>query len=318
MVSHVRLRLARTTPCSSSASSRTQPVPVLLKTTAASKSERLLDLLLDENANSCETSCKYSQLHMSVKRERKDHTTSRLQQHQQPHQEGWRFATESPWTQWHTGGSRQGHPRYTSARQGRPWVAHNEFHETTPDELPPDKDKPSVKRVFTNRCSQTLVIIHFGRPLVLRSFAETSGHTKFRRRGFDAWGIKNKFVVQVTHILNLALAADHNQAGFVETLGSPFVALCASCRALRHGKRTKRSRPGIAGPDPLRVMSVTPVGSLASKDQIMIGCRLPVACSIFPSCGHVAAQMQCGMVNRKPWPESAVVVSRYVFTVGGW
>ena len=104
---------------------------------------------------------------------------------------------------------------------------------------------------------------------------------------------------------------------FVETLGSPFVALCAACHALRHGKQTKRSRPGIAGPDPLRGMSVTPVGSLASRDQIMIGCRLPVACSIFPSCGHVAAQMQCGMVNRKAWPESAVVVSRYVFTVGG-
>ena len=31
---------------------------------------------------------KYPQSHMSVERERKDHTTSRLQQHQQPHQEG--------------------------------------------------------------------------------------------------------------------------------------------------------------------------------------------------------------------------------------
>ena len=35
----------------------------------------------------------------------------------------WRSATESPWTLWHTGGSRQGHPRYTSASTegGRGW-----------------------------------------------------------------------------------------------------------------------------------------------------------------------------------------------------
>ena len=31
---------------------------------------------------------------------------------------GWRFATESPWTLWHTGGW-QGHPRYTGARTGK-------------------------------------------------------------------------------------------------------------------------------------------------------------------------------------------------------
>ena len=32
---------------------------------------------------------------------------------------GWRFATESHWTLWHTSGSRQGHPRYTGARTGK-------------------------------------------------------------------------------------------------------------------------------------------------------------------------------------------------------
>ena len=38
--------------------------------------------------NQIDGNCQYSQLHMSVERERKEHTTSRLQQHQQPHQEG--------------------------------------------------------------------------------------------------------------------------------------------------------------------------------------------------------------------------------------
>ena len=33
----------------------------------------------------------------------------------QPHAQGWRSSKESPWTLWHTGGSLQGHPRYTSA-----------------------------------------------------------------------------------------------------------------------------------------------------------------------------------------------------------
>ena len=35
---------------------------------------------------------------------------------------GWRFATESSWTLWHTGGTRQGHP-YTSVstEEGRGW-----------------------------------------------------------------------------------------------------------------------------------------------------------------------------------------------------
>ena len=57
--------------------------------------------------------CKYSQVHMSVMYEQAqgthDVTTPTT------HNKGWRFVTESPWTLWHTGGSRQGHPRYTSA-----------------------------------------------------------------------------------------------------------------------------------------------------------------------------------------------------------
>ena len=66
---------------------------------------------------------KYSQLRMSVmydhEYERKARTTSRLQQHKQTHNKGWRVATESPFTLWHTSGSREGHPRYTSARTGK-------------------------------------------------------------------------------------------------------------------------------------------------------------------------------------------------------
>ena len=33
-----------------------------------------------------------------------------------------------PWASRRIGWSRQGHPRYTGARQGRPWVAHNTIH----------------------------------------------------------------------------------------------------------------------------------------------------------------------------------------------
>ena len=46
---------------------------------------------------------------------------------QQP-QKGRRFALMPPWASGHIGGSRQGHPRYTDARKGRPWVAHNTIH----------------------------------------------------------------------------------------------------------------------------------------------------------------------------------------------
>ena len=67
--------------------------------------------------------CKYSQLHMSVKHdhehERKEHMMSRRQQHQQPHKEGLALWHRVTWSLWHTGGSRQGHPRYTSASSTR-------------------------------------------------------------------------------------------------------------------------------------------------------------------------------------------------------
>ena len=40
--------------------------------------------------------------------------------------EGWRFVPDTilPGYQWAPQLSRQGHPRYTGARKGRPWVAH--------------------------------------------------------------------------------------------------------------------------------------------------------------------------------------------------
>ena len=43
----------------------------------------------------------------------------------QQHAQGWRLATESSWTLWHTGGSGQLHPRYASAstKEGCWWPA---------------------------------------------------------------------------------------------------------------------------------------------------------------------------------------------------
>ena len=43
----------------------------------------------------------------------------------------WRYALMPPWASRHIGGSRQGHPRYTDARKGRPSVAHNTIHSAT-------------------------------------------------------------------------------------------------------------------------------------------------------------------------------------------
>ena len=47
----------------------------------------------------------------------------RRQQTHQPHARGWRSATESPCALWHTDGSQEGHPRYTSVstERGRFW-----------------------------------------------------------------------------------------------------------------------------------------------------------------------------------------------------
>ena len=53
-----------------------------------------------------------------------------------------------------------GHPRYTGARKGRSWVAHNNHHETATDKRQHGKDKPQDKRAFrrqvlTDTCTLT-------------------------------------------------------------------------------------------------------------------------------------------------------------------
>ena len=45
---------------------------------------------------------------LRTRRHRQEHTPTNTKK-------GWRFATESSWTLWHTGGSQQGHPPYTTA-----------------------------------------------------------------------------------------------------------------------------------------------------------------------------------------------------------
>ena len=82
--------------------------------------------------------------------ERKAHTTLRLQQHTTM---GWFFATESPWTHWHTGGSRQDTYGTPVPEEGRPWVARQAPHR---DDPPHDKDK-----VLRQTCFQrTQVLTH--------------------------------------------------------------------------------------------------------------------------------------------------------------
>ena len=49
---------------------------------------------------------------------------------QQPQKKVWRFALMPPWASRHIGGSRQGHPRYTDGRVGRPWVARSTVRQT--------------------------------------------------------------------------------------------------------------------------------------------------------------------------------------------
>ena len=110
-----------------------------------------------------------------VERERKEHMMSRLQP-QHSHQEG--LALWTPWTLWHTGGSRQGHPRYTGARQGRPWMARRNLHETTNDKRHQDTDKPRDTRAFSNKCRHTLGISH-------RSGAARQSHGKRAVNEYD-------------------------------------------------------------------------------------------------------------------------------------
>ena len=69
------------------------------------------------------TAAKYSQLHMSAEHdhehERIEHTMSRLPTNTH---KGWIFATESPWTLWHTSGSRQDtHGTPVPEIEGRGW-----------------------------------------------------------------------------------------------------------------------------------------------------------------------------------------------------
>ena len=72
--------------------------------------------------------------------ERKARTTSRLQ-----HIMVRLFATESPWTLWHTGGSRQDTHGTPVPKQGRPWVARQAPRH---DDRPHDKDKSQDKRAL--------------------------------------------------------------------------------------------------------------------------------------------------------------------------
>ena len=61
---------------------------------------------------------------------------------------GWLFATESPWTQWHTGGSRQDtHGTPVPTREGRGGARHK-LHDRTTDKRQHDKRQVCVKRAF--------------------------------------------------------------------------------------------------------------------------------------------------------------------------
>ena len=58
-------------------------------------------------------------------------TTRHRQDHTPTTTKGWRFAFMPPCASRNIGGSRQGHPPFTDARKGRPWVAHNTIHSAT-------------------------------------------------------------------------------------------------------------------------------------------------------------------------------------------
>ena len=94
--------------------------------------------------------------------ERQARTTSRLQH---THNKGWRCATESLWTLWHTSGSLQ---RTTTVhrcpnREGRGWPATTST-KTTTDKRPQDTDKRQDKRAFrkqlqTDTCKLTAFVV---------------------------------------------------------------------------------------------------------------------------------------------------------------
>ena len=76
---------------------------------------------------------------------------------------GWRFATESTWTLWHTGVSRQGHPRYTGAQTGKVVGGPTQpprRRPTTNEKRPQDTDKRQDKRAFSHECRHALGNTH--------------------------------------------------------------------------------------------------------------------------------------------------------------
>ena len=112
-------------------------------------------------------------------------TTTPTRAHSNQHNKGWRFAAESSWTLWRSGGSPQGHPRYTSAskEEGRGWPEVNSTYSPTNDKRQQDQDKPWVKRVFSARCSQTLGIWHLRAEILeLSIFSEKPSLGSYCRR----------------------------------------------------------------------------------------------------------------------------------------
>ena len=94
---------------------------------------------MTENGDDVE-GCKYSQLHMSVKH---DHEHERTEHKMSPLQPTYRRAgAESLWALWHNGGSRQGHPRYTSAstEESHGWP------DTSSTRRPPTNDNTTKTR----------------------------------------------------------------------------------------------------------------------------------------------------------------------------
>ena len=64
-----------------------------------------------------------------VERERNEHMMSRLQAHQQPHQEGGGALPQSHRGLWDTSGPGKDTHGTPVPEKGRPWVAHNNLHE---------------------------------------------------------------------------------------------------------------------------------------------------------------------------------------------
>ena len=96
---------------------------------------------------------------------------------------------------------------------------------------------------------------HFGRPVLLESFAGTCGVTpEFGRRGFDSWGIdyiKNKLAPQDPHVLNLDVVADHDQTILLKLFYHPLWLLVYLATPRRTASKEKEVRLGISGLQPL-------------------------------------------------------------------